>query len=76
MTEKEITIKLDTTDLLKQLNGLDVSNMNSNDLKKYIKEHIEVIPIENDIWKVSLNILPKNNDRDKVWENIPKQWRV
>ena len=50
MTDKEITIKLDTTDLLKQLNGLDVSNMDSNDLKKYIKEHIEVIPIENDIW--------------------------
>ena len=76
MTEKEITIKLDTTDLLKQLNGLDVSNMDSNNLKKYIKEHIEVIPIENDIWKVSLNILPKNKNRDKVWENIPKQWRV
>lgn len=76
MTEKEITIKLDTTDLLKQLNRLDVSNMDSNDLKKYIKEHIEVIPIENDIWKVSLNILPKNKDKDKVWENIPKQWRV
>ena len=76
MTEKEITIKLDTTDLLKQLNRLDVSNMNSNDLKKYIKDHIEVIPIENDIWKVSLNILPKNKDRDAVWENIPKQWRV
>ena len=66
MTEKEITIKLDTTDLLKQLNRLDVSNMDSNDLKKYIKEHIEVIPIENDIWKVSLNILPKNKDKDKV----------
>ena len=76
MTEKEITIKLDTTDLLKQLNRLDVSNMDSNDLKKYIKEYIEVIPIENDIWKVSLNILPKNKDKDKVWENIPKQWRV
>lgn len=76
MIEKEITIKLDTTDLLKQLNRLDVSNMDSNDLKKYIKEHIEVIPIENDIWKVSLNILPKNKDKDKVWENIPKQWRV
>ena len=76
MTEKEISIKLDTTDLLKQLNGLDVSNMDSNDLKKYIKEYIEVIPIENDIWKVSLNILPKNKDKDKVWENIPKQWRV
>ena len=76
MTEKEISIKLDTTDLLKQLNRLDVSNMDSNDLKKYIKEHIEVIPIENDIWKVSLNILPKNKDKDKVWENIPKQWRV
>ena len=76
MTEKEITIKLDTTDLLKQLNRLDVSNMDSNDLKKYIKEHIEVIPIENDVWKVSLNILPKNKDKDEVWENIPKQWRV
>ena len=76
MTDKEITIKLDTTDLLKQLNKLDVSNMDSNDLKKYIKEHIEVIPIENDVWKVSLNILPKNKDRDKVWGNIPKQWRV
>ena len=76
MTDKEITIKLDTTDLLKQLNGLDVSNMDSNDLKKYIKEHIEVIPIENDIWRVSLNMLPKNKDRNKVWENIPKQWRV
>ena len=76
MTDKEITIKLDTTDLLKQLNRLDVSNMDSNDLKKYIKEHIEVIPIENDIWKVSLNILPKNKDKDEVWENIPKQWRV
>jgi len=76
MTDKEITIKLDTTDLLKQLNRLDVSNMDSNDLKKYIKEHIEVIPIENDVWKVSLNILPKNKDKDEVWENIPKQWRV
>lgn len=76
MTDKEITIKLDTTDLLKQLNGLDVSNMDSNDLKRYIKEHIEVIQIENDIWKVSLNMLPKNKKRDEIWEKIPKQWRV
>ena len=76
MTEMEITIKLDTTDLLKQLNRLDVSNMDSNDLKKYIKEHIEVIPIGNDVWRVYLNILPKNKKRDEVWENIPKQWRV
>lgn len=42
MTEKDITIKWDTTDLLRQLNMLEVSNMNANDLKMFIKTHLEV----------------------------------
>ena len=38
----EITFKVNGRELIRQLNALDLSNMTPKDLKKYIKENIQV----------------------------------
>lgn len=44
---REVTIKVYTNELTKQLNELDVSGMTTEDLKRFIQENLEVTQVEN-----------------------------
>lgn len=44
---REVTIKWHTNELTKQLNELDVSGMTTEDLKRFIRENLEVTQVEN-----------------------------
>ena len=44
---REVTIKWHTNELIKQLNELDVSGMTTDDLKRFIRENLEVTQVEN-----------------------------
>ena len=42
---REVTIKVYTNELTKQLNELDVSGMTTEDLKRFIQENLEVTQV-------------------------------
>lgn len=44
---REVTIKCHTNELTKQLNELDVYGMTTDDLKRFIRENLEVTQVEN-----------------------------
>lgn len=44
---REVTIKWHTNELTKQLNELDVSGMTTDDLKRFIRENLEVTQVGN-----------------------------
>lgn len=44
---REVTIKWHTNELTKQLNELDVSGMTTEDLKRFIRENLEVTQVGN-----------------------------
>ena len=44
---REVTIKWHTNELTKQLNELEVSGMTTEDLKRFIRENLEVTQVEN-----------------------------
>lgn len=76
MTDKEITIKWDTTLFLEQLSMMDISDMDTTQLKRFLQTHIDVKwDRENNILKPYLHV-SSQGVMDKVWGNIPKQWRV
>lgn len=46
MNDIECTVKVNTTELRRQLNKLDLSKMTPTELEQFIKENIEVTLIE------------------------------
>mgnify|MGYP007012509886 CR=1 FL=1 len=51
MNEPTITVKVNTKELTKQLNNLDLTKLSPTDLENLIKEKIEVLLIGNETEK-------------------------